>query len=434
VKHTLLLLAVLIIVPAFAHGQSACAQLGVDCSHPTVEQRPTPQNRCGPQCQADQDRENREYWEKKRAYDKRHQELKQGNKLAREAWKFKRNGDCTKAVELYSQALAVTDDDFFDWKEKRAECMQALHNDNAAYTEFEQMINNPQTPDSEIPHIRNMEWGIMDEKGYTCPLPPFFNGTIGCHRKSDHTVKTLDGIYVPLPYIEGKSWSPLAIQSSGPYVVTTKDGRTTNCGDSNPTCTSLNMLDAHIETGQHSVVHFLLPDETVFTLGPNSDMTLDNYVYDPNTNTSTMNAKLINGVFRFVTGKFFHSEVPENDPQSKIVKFLTLPPGAYQGSTPAMGSLGLRGTDVEVRANTFGQYETVLWICAYEGDISYTDKDGAKHPVPVGYTLLIDPHGTPDKSPIAFADLGYDFAKRLLGWTDEWDDDLMNHIKTDTGR
>jgi hypothetical protein len=43
-KHTLLFLAVLMVVPAFAHGQSACAQLGVNCSHPSVQQVPSSSN------------------------------------------------------------------------------------------------------------------------------------------------------------------------------------------------------------------------------------------------------------------------------------------------------------------------------------------------------------------------------------------------------
>src|SRR6056297_3413343 len=40
-------------------------------------------------------------------------------------------------------------------------------------------------------------------------------------------------------------------------------------------------LDDRIRTGEEARMQLLLLDETVFTVGPNSDFVIDRYVYDP---------------------------------------------------------------------------------------------------------------------------------------------------------
>ena len=74
----------------------------------------------------------------------------------------------------------------------------------------------------------------------------------------------------------------------------------------------------------------LLLDETVFTIGANSDMVLDTFVYEPSTSADIISARLQKGVFRWVTGK-----VARKDPASMKV---ILP----------VGTIGIRGTDFEV--------------------------------------------------------------------------------------
>jgi hypothetical protein len=89
-------------------------------------------------------------------------------------------------------------------------------------------------------------------------------------------------------------------------------------------------LNAHIQTGTGARLKVFLVDESVFALGPDSDMVLDEFVFDPNTSVRKFAANLIKGVFRFVTSK-----VGRQGPEDMHVR----------GPT---GCLGIRGTDVEM--------------------------------------------------------------------------------------
>jgi hypothetical protein len=88
-------------------------------------------------------------------------------------------------------------------------------------------------------------------------------------------------------------------------------------------------LNDHVTTGDGARMQIMLLDETVFTIGPNSDMVLDEFVYDPKTSAGKVSAQITKGVFRFVTGK-----VAQRNPSDMKVK---LP----------VGTIGIRGTMVE---------------------------------------------------------------------------------------
>lgn len=77
-----------------------------------------------------------------------------------------------------------------------------------------------------------------------------------------------------------------------------------------------------IKTGADSKGQLLFRDETALTVGPNSEVTLDKFVYNPN-GTSSVSLRATRGVFRFVSG--------------------SLPSQAYEIKTPA-GTLGVRGS------------------------------------------------------------------------------------------
>ena len=77
-----------------------------------------------------------------------------------------------------------------------------------------------------------------------------------------------------------------------------------------------------IKTGADSKGQLLFRDETALTVGPNSEVTLDKFVYNPNGNSS-VSVRATRGVFRFVSG--------------------SLPSQAYEIKTPA-GTLGVRGS------------------------------------------------------------------------------------------
>jgi hypothetical protein len=101
-------------------------------------------------------------------------------------------------------------------------------------------------------------------------------------------------------------------------------------------------LGDRIITSANSGMQVLLLDETVFTIGPNSDVAIDEFVYDPATGDGRIVADMAKGVMRFVTGK-----IPLNNPSSMD---LNLP----------VGSIGIRGTIGLIRSMTAEQANQVI--------------------------------------------------------------------------
>ena len=58
-----------------------------------------------------------------------------------------------------------------------------------------------------------------------------------------------------------------------------------------------------IETDAKGLLQILLADGTSFTVGPNSKMSIDSFVYDPGAGTAQVSATLSKGLFRFIGGK-----------------------------------------------------------------------------------------------------------------------------------
>lgn len=81
-----------------------------------------------------------------------------------------------------------------------------------------------------------------------------------------------------------------------------------------------------VTTGPEGKLQVLLLDQTSFTMGANSEMELDEFVFDPATNVGKVSAKIAKGAFRFVTGK-----VARRDPSAMKV-------------TTPVGTIGIRGT------------------------------------------------------------------------------------------
>lgn len=79
-----------------------------------------------------------------------------------------------------------------------------------------------------------------------------------------------------------------------------------------------------INTDTRGLLQVLLADGTSFTVGPNSNLTIDSFVYDPDKGTAKITASLTKGVFRFIGGR-----------TSKT-------PGGVQLNTP-VGTVGIRG-------------------------------------------------------------------------------------------
>src|SRR5688500_12809836 len=62
-----------------------------------------------------------------------------------------------------------------------------------------------------------------------------------------------------------------------------------------------------IQTTAAGSVQLLFLDKTSMTIGPNSDLAIDEYVYDPSTNTGRLAATLSKGVMRFIGGQISHA-------------------------------------------------------------------------------------------------------------------------------
>jgi hypothetical protein len=109
-----------------------------------------------------------------------------------------------------------------------------------------------------------------------------------------------------------------------------------------------------VTTGSDGHLRMLLPDETVFTIGPNSDMVIDDFVYDP-ASTSTLRKIAVNitkGLFRFVTGK-----AARKDPAKMKV---TLP----------VGGTGFCGTEAEIKVAPDGSG----YVKLFSGEMEITPK------------------------------------------------------------
>ena len=85
-------------------------------------------------------------------------------------------------------------------------------------------------------------------------------------------------------------------------------------------------LNDHVTTDGAGRLQVLLLDETIFTLGPNSDMVLDDFVYDPKSGFGKIDAAISKGTFRFVTGK-----IAQKDPSKLKIKLV-------------VGTIGVRGS------------------------------------------------------------------------------------------
>lgn len=154
-------------------------------------------------------------------------------------------------------------------------------------------------------------------------------------------------------------FSLLAVHSQGVVVLTTSDGRKIPGADA-----AKFPLDTgtRVVTGPTGRLQMVLPDETIFTIGPNSDMIIDEFVWDPATSASATTARLIKGVFRFVTGK-----VVRKGAENIKVK---LP----------IGDLGFRGTDAECALKPDGSGSIKL----FSGKVVLTPANG-------GTTIALGP-------------------------------------------
>ncbi len=88
-------------------------------------------------------------------------------------------------------------------------------------------------------------------------------------------------------------------------------------------------LGDQVNSAHLSSLQVLLLDQTVFTVGPNCELVIDKFVYDPGTKKGGLAAKVSKGAFRFMSGN-----ISRANPDSVDIK------------TP-VASMGIRGTMAE---------------------------------------------------------------------------------------
>ena len=70
-------------------------------------------------------------------------------------------------------------------------------------------------------------------------------------------------------------------------------------------------LNDTIQTGDDGRIQILLMDETTFSIGANSSIMIDDFIYDPSTQGGAMDVNITSGVFRFISGRIAKTS-PEN--------------------------------------------------------------------------------------------------------------------------
>ena len=144
---------------------------------------------------------------------------------------------------------------------------------------------------------------------------------------------------------------------------------------------------SRVVTGPSGHARFVLMDGTALTIGPGSELTVDEFIYDPRTDVHAITASIVKGFFRFVTGK-----IARHDPGQFKVKL-------------AVGALGIRGTDFEIAAEVDGSgyiklYSGMIELNPYDSDdtielepgqmLRFSNFTEVEGPLPIGGTAQDD--------------------------------------------
>jgi hypothetical protein len=130
--------------------------------------------------------------------------------------------------------------------------------------------------------------------------------------------------------------------TTAPVQVTYQDitgeqiGRKANTGD--PI-----FLNDVIMTGADVTMQVMLKDQTVFTMGPDSSIRFDTFIYDPADGANgSLSAQVLNGSFKFISGK-----IADNNPDGMVLKL-------------SHTTAAIRGTSVAGRVNADGSATLLL--------------------------------------------------------------------------
>src|SRR5271166_3944054 len=138
------------------------------------------------------------------------------------------------------------------------------------------------------------------------------------------------------------------------------------------------VFNERITTEAAGQTQILFLDESSMTIGPNSDMVIDEFVYDPASGTGKLAASLTRGVFRFVGGKL-----------SKQDNAVTM-------RTPA-ATIGIRGGCILAKQLPDGHLD-LIFVCGKEATVTGTDGTRKTLTRP-GFGVTVDRPGGAPSSP-----------------------------------
>lgn len=102
-------------------------------------------------------------------------------------------------------------------------------------------------------------------------------------------------------------------------------------------------LNDVIMTGADVTMQVMLKDQTVFTMGPDSSIRFDTFIYDPADGANgSLSAQVLNGSFKFISGK-----IADNNPDGMVLKL-------------SHTTAAIRGTSVAGRVNADGSATLLL--------------------------------------------------------------------------
>jgi hypothetical protein len=122
--------------------------------------------------------------------------------------------------------------------------------------------------------------------------------------------------------------------------------------------------DELIETFEGSATELTFLDDSVLTLGPETAVVLDRFVYNPDSDANEFVLTVAKGVLRFATGK--------------------LNSDAYEIHTP-VSTIGIRGTVIEVAVETTAGGVNAMTLTVIEGEATLFACGKQHLTVPEGY-------------------------------------------------
>src|ERR1700731_2421065 len=138
------------------------------------------------------------------------------------------------------------------------------------------------------------------------------------------------------------------------------------------------VFNERITTGPEGQTQVLFVDQSTMTVGPRSELVIDEFVYDPNAGTGKLAASLTRGVFRFVGGKL-----------SKQDNAVTM-------QTPS-ATIGIRGGLILVDLSPDGQLQVIF---GYGAGVTVTGLNGLAQTITrPGFQVTVAGRGAAPSTP-----------------------------------